>query len=188
MFWCLQPVHPFRVPLAIVTCVKQHRMESITNSMEHNSSWEAINCFTSQIRRLLLKPKLHWRLNKSPPSTSLPWATLLQSMSLHSFYLRTSSILFFHLRLGSPNCLFRSGFQTEIDVLFKVVLYSLPSHPLGLIALIIFCKLLITNHLYTKLQTLTQIQIRIKITSVHYINSNFNFNLYLKLCIKMVCN
>jgi hypothetical protein len=81
----------------------------LTYSMEQSRSWEANPFSASQeILRILLNPKVHYRIH-----LSLSRATSIQSIAPHPTSWRSILILFSHLILGLPSGPFPSGFPTK---------------------------------------------------------------------------
>jgi hypothetical protein len=73
--------------------------------MKLRPSWEAASSSAIQeLPNTLWNPKVHYRVNKSPP---------LQSMPPQLISLRPALISSFHLRLGLPTSLFPSRFPTN---------------------------------------------------------------------------
>jgi len=97
---------------------------------------------SSKIPRILWNPKVHYRINNSPP----PVRILRQLDQVHvstSHFLKDSIlILSSHLSLGLPSGLFRSGFPTKTlyTPLFSPIRATCPAHLilLGFITRIIF--------------------------------------------------
>jgi hypothetical protein len=86
---------------------------NITNFTELSSSWETASCAAIQeLPSILWTPKVHYRVQKSPPLVPI----LSQTNPVHTTpsYLRSILILFTHLCLGLPSGLFPSGFPTNI--------------------------------------------------------------------------
>jgi hypothetical protein len=76
--------------------------------MELSPSWEAPNCAaTEELSQHFMGPKVHYRINKSPPLFPILIHTI-------SSYLTSIFILSNHLRLGLRSGLFPSGFSTNI--------------------------------------------------------------------------
>jgi hypothetical protein len=80
--------------------------------MEQSPSWEADGCSGSnKISRFSCNPKVHYRVQKSPP----PVPILSQINPVHTpipYFLKIH--LSSHLRLGHPNGLLPSGFPTIV--------------------------------------------------------------------------
>jgi len=68
--------------------------------MEQTPSWDAkISSSSQEIPHILWNPKVHHRAHNSPPlgSTLRP---MIPAHTLPSYFLRSISILFFHLHVG----------------------------------------------------------------------------------------
>ena len=85
----------------------------ITYSMEQSPS-EANQFYVSQeILRILWNPKVHYRIHKCPPPVPiLRWIDPVHVS--HPTSWRSILILYSHLSLGLPSCLFPSAFPTKI--------------------------------------------------------------------------
>jgi hypothetical protein len=99
-----------------------HSSEPSTNFVELSPSWEAAShSATEELPNILWNPKVHYRVDKSPPLWSLSWARPIQSIPPQPISLRSIFISYIHLRLGLPSGLFPSCFPTNI-------LYAVLSH------------------------------------------------------------
>jgi len=89
--------------------------------MEHSSSRQTNS---HPIARLLWNPKVHYRVQKSPP----PVPNLKQTNPIHALptYLSSILILSSQLRLGLSSGLFPSGFPTQI--LYTILISSCMLH------------------------------------------------------------
>ena len=94
--------------------VNSHCTSLLTHSMQQSPSWEA-NWFSAsqEIPRILLKPKVHYRIYKCPP----PVPILSQLDPVHTPHISLpedpSLLLSSHLHLGLPSGLLPSGFPTK---------------------------------------------------------------------------
>jgi hypothetical protein len=95
----------------LLTCLFTYLLTYLlTYSMEQSRA----NRFSAsqEIPRILLNPKVHYRIHKCPPPVSI----LRQLNPVHpptSYFLRSILILSSHLRLGLPSGRFPSGFPTK---------------------------------------------------------------------------
>jgi hypothetical protein len=92
--------------------------------MELSPSWEASSwAATQKISNILWKPKVQYRVHKSPPLVP----TLIQINPAHitPSYLKSILILSAHLRLGIPSGFYPSGFPINI-------LYAFLFSPIGI--------------------------------------------------------
>ena len=81
--------------------------------MQQCSSWKPNRHLASQeIPRILWKPKVHYRINKSPPPVPLSWATSVQSMSPSQF-LKIHNNIILSSTHGCSMWSFTSGFTTK---------------------------------------------------------------------------
>jgi len=91
----------------------QSEITLLTYSMQHSPSLKANRFSASQeMPRILWKPKIHYRIHKSPPL--VPFLSQINPIHAPQHASRRSIlILSSHLRLGLPNDLFHSGFPTK---------------------------------------------------------------------------
>jgi hypothetical protein len=83
--------------------------------MEQRLSWEANSFSASQeIRRILWKPKVHYRIHKSPPPVPIPSQLNPVHALPHPTSWRSILILSSHLRLGLPSGRLPSDLPTKI--------------------------------------------------------------------------
>jgi hypothetical protein len=142
--------------------------------MELSPSWEDANCAaTPELPWILLNPKVHYRVHKSPPLVLI----LIQIDPVHiiPFYLRPILILFTHLRLGLPSGFLPSGFPTSIlyGLLFPPSCY-MPctshrpwlDHPIFILWRVQVMKLLITQF-YSSLLSLRVPSLQISNSLLH---------------------
>jgi hypothetical protein len=84
-----------------------------TNFMELSPSRETASCaVTQQLSNSLWNPKIHYRVNNSPPL--VPILSQIDLVHTNPSYLRHNLLLFTHLHLGLPSGLFPSVFPTNI--------------------------------------------------------------------------
>ena len=85
----------------------------LTNSMQHNLSWEANSTSASpEMPRNLCNPKVRYHIHKCPPP--VPILSQLDPVHTpHSTSWRSILILSFHLHLGLPSGLFPSSFSAK---------------------------------------------------------------------------
>jgi hypothetical protein len=109
-------------------CVTQ----SVSHSLrELRPSWEAAN--SSAIQELpsnLCNPKVHYHVHKSPPLGPI-LTHIDQVHTTHNISLRCTLILLTNLRLGLANCLFPSGFLTNILYAFLFSPFLLHAMPIS---------------------------------------------------------
>ena len=106
--------------------------------MYNCSPGEAISYLASQqIPRVLWNPKVHYRVQKSPPLVPIP-SQLSPVYALLSYFLRSTLILSSHSRLSLPSLIFRSALPTNThcafflcpmratDTTYLIILYLIP--------------------------------------------------------------
>jgi hypothetical protein len=74
---------------------------------------------------LLWNPKVYYGVHNSPP-LSLSWARSNQSIPLHSICLRSILILYTHLHLGLPSCIYIVTCQPIVGLRNRALLGSRP--------------------------------------------------------------
>jgi hypothetical protein len=102
-------------------CRDMHTYQ-LTNFLELSPSWEVASYgATQELPSILWNPKVQYRVHKSPPLVPI----LSQTDRVHTtpfcLSLRSILILFTHLGLGLPSCLFPAGFPTNILYAFVFV-------------------------------------------------------------------
>jgi hypothetical protein len=76
----------------------------LTNSTEQSPSWRPDSSPASEIPRILLNPKVHYRIHKSP--SPVPILSHINPVNIpHLASLRSILILSSHLRVGLPSVL-----------------------------------------------------------------------------------
>ena len=89
------------------------RREHLTHSTEQNPSWEANGSQLVKKFVAFYGTRRFIAALTSARHLSVSWASSIQSTSPHPTSWRSILILFSHLSLGLPNCLFPSGFPTK---------------------------------------------------------------------------
>jgi hypothetical protein len=92
--------------------------------MEQIPSWEANSSSASQeILRILLNPKVHYRIHKSPPL--VPIQSQINPVHASNLASWGSVLISSHLRLGLSGGFFPSGLRTK--TLYEPILSSVPA-------------------------------------------------------------
>jgi hypothetical protein len=98
--------------------------------MELSPSWEAANCVaTEELSSILWNPKVHYRVDRSPPLVPiLSPVTLVHTIP--SYLSNIHLVLSTHLHLGHPSGLFPSTFPTNIlyTFIFSPIRPTCPAH------------------------------------------------------------
>jgi hypothetical protein len=111
--------------------VWERKYAQLTNFMDLSPSWEVVSRSATQEIPIILYPKVHYRVQKSP----LPVPVLIQIDTISNTYsisLRSILKLFIYLRLRLPSNLFPPNFPTNILYTFLFVPFCyMPcqSHP-----------------------------------------------------------
>lgn len=128
----------------------------LRNCMKESPSWGAnISSSNHEITYILRCPKAHYRTHNSPslvPEPNKP------HLPYHPISLISTIILFSHLRLSLPSCLFHSS---RLQVTFAHILSSLPcvlhaTAHLTLLVLIITTQTMCVTFLFRSTQMLGQ--------------------------------
>ena len=112
------------------TDIVNSKLLTLTNSIEHSSSWEAkISSASQEIPRILWNPKVHYRSSNIKPPVPVP----SRISPVHApYYISSRPILLlpYHLRLGLPSCLFPSHLPTKIQyaLLLSPICSTYPVH------------------------------------------------------------
>jgi hypothetical protein len=134
--WASERKHPSQFPrlpaVAAISCLSllsRRRMSCLfTHSLTKLSTWVVANCVaTQELPGILWNPKVHCRVQKSPPL--VPILSPINPIHTISPYLRSILILSTHLRLGLPSGLFRS--VTSILYAFLFPPFVLHAHPIS---------------------------------------------------------
>jgi hypothetical protein len=120
-----------RFPHVLFARTSKYRpADRLASSVGLSPSWEVTSrSATRELPKILRKPKVHYRVHKSPPLVPISNQMNTIHTPPHPISLGSILILFSQLHLGLPIVLFPSGFFTTIlcnTLSLPFVLHALP--------------------------------------------------------------